>query len=67
MGRKIRVGMETYRGAHRAGDLSLSYGPSKRPEDTLGFFTWVVCRLLFLTRAVSDLACFRLRLNLRGF
>jgi len=38
-GRKVRVGQDSYRGAGRAGDMSLSYAPPKRPEDVdTGFF-----------------------------
>lgn len=37
-GRKCRVGLDTYRGSGRAGDLSLSYAPPKRPEDDALFF-----------------------------
>ncbi len=33
MGRKIRVDLTTYRGAGRAGDLSTSFAPPRRPED----------------------------------
>lgn len=33
-GRKVRVGQDTYRGAGRAGDTSLSFAPPRRPEDT---------------------------------
>lgn len=37
-GRKVRVGQDTYRGSGRAGDLSLSFAPPRRPEDDGGFF-----------------------------
>lgn len=33
MGRKVRVGQETYNGSGRAGDKSLVYGAPKRPEE----------------------------------
>lgn len=38
LGRKIRVGMDTYRGSGRAGDLSQSFAPPRRPEDDAVFF-----------------------------
>jgi hypothetical protein len=37
-GRKIRVGLQSYRGSGRAGDLSHSFAPPKRPEDDSTFF-----------------------------
>jgi len=37
-GRKVRVNSATYRGTGRAGDLSQSFAPAKRPEDTGSFF-----------------------------
>uniref|UniRef100_A0A7S0VA26 Uncharacterized protein n=1 Tax=Polytomella parva TaxID=51329 RepID=A0A7S0VA26_9CHLO len=39
MGRKIRIGIDTYAGAGRAGDFrSGTLGPAARVEDTSGFF-----------------------------
>lgn len=39
MGRKVRLGQDTYRGSGRAGDMSQSFAPPKRPEDIdVGFF-----------------------------
>lgn len=38
MGRKVRVGQDTYKGYGRAGDMSLRYGPTHRPEDDPTFF-----------------------------
>ena len=38
MGRKVRVGHDTYGGMGRAGDMSLRYGPTYRPEDDPTFF-----------------------------
>lgn len=38
MGRKIRVDNNTYDGLGRAGDLSSTFGPPRRPEDDPAFF-----------------------------
>lgn len=38
MGRKIRVGQESYRTTGRAGDMSYLTGPQPRPEDEPAFF-----------------------------
>jgi hypothetical protein len=38
MGRKVRVGQRDYRHTGRAGDLSLRYGPTSRPEDEPSYF-----------------------------
>lgn len=38
MGQKVRVGQESYRTTGRAGDMSLRYGPTHRPEDDPTFF-----------------------------
>ncbi|KAG2445982.1 hypothetical protein HXX76_000585 [Chlamydomonas incerta] len=38
LGRKIRVGQESYRGAGRAGDRSLVYGAPTRAEDDPTYF-----------------------------
>ncbi len=38
MGRKVRVGPETYRNRGRAGDMTRSFAPPRRPEDDPSFF-----------------------------
>ncbi|KAF5838198.1 hypothetical protein DUNSADRAFT_3247 [Dunaliella salina] len=53
-GRKVRVNSATYRGTGRAGDLSQSFAPTKRPEDTGSFFKSLKDSPTF-TRFVSSL------------
>jgi hypothetical protein len=38
MGRKVRLDLNTYRGRGRAGDLSQSFAPPRRPEESPAFF-----------------------------
>eukprot|EP00798_Chlamydomonas_sp_ICE-L_P020176 gene20176-26912_t len=38
MGQKVRVGQDSYKLSGRAGDMSLRYGPTHRPEDDPNFF-----------------------------
>jgi len=54
LGRKVRVNSATYRGTGRAGDLSQSFAPTKRPEDTGSFFKNLKDSPTF-TRFVSSL------------